>query len=87
MKYYIQNKDKGSIGNSLVFWGKNRSGYTSNLDKAGKYPLEEAREICENNPHKNRAWPAHYIDQNEGTARMTDNQFLDKSQVLNFGDL
>lgn len=31
---------------NLVFWGKNRSGYYSDLSKAGLYTKEEAKQIC-----------------------------------------
>jgi hypothetical protein len=87
MKYYIQNKDAGYLGNSIVFWGKNRRGYTANLDKAGQYSLEEAKEICQGNPDKNKAWSVNYIDENEGNSRVTDSQHLEQKNIVNFGDL
>ncbi|MDP4147365.1 MAG: hypothetical protein Q8936_23320 [Bacillota bacterium] len=33
---------------NLVFWGKNNSGYYSDLTKAGLYTKEEARRIADN---------------------------------------
>ena len=30
----------------LLFWAANRSGYSSFLEKAGRYSEEEARKIC-----------------------------------------
>jgi len=32
---------------NLVFWGKNNSGYYSDLSKAGLYTKEEALKICD----------------------------------------
>lgn len=31
----------------LLFWAANRSGYSSFLEKAGRYSQEEAKSICE----------------------------------------
>jgi len=83
-KYYIQNTHQGYIGNSIVFWGKNKCGYTAKLEDAGIYTYEEAKEICKGNPEKNKAWPVEYIDNNEGTARVTDSQFLNTEIIVNF---
>jgi len=44
--YYIWAKNKGYVGNCVLFWGKNRSGYTCDLSKAGKYTEEDAKDIC-----------------------------------------
>jgi hypothetical protein len=46
--YYIVD-NRGTVGNSLSFWGPNRRGYTCKLEKAGLYSKEEAFSI-----HKNR---------------------------------
>lgn len=32
---------------NIVFWGKNSSGYYSDLSKVGLYTKEEARKICD----------------------------------------
>lgn len=86
MKYYIQNKDLGFLGNSIFFWALNSNGYTAKLDKAHQYTFEEAKKICENNPNKNKAWPVEYIDNNPGTTRVTDCQNLNKENIVNFSN-
>ena len=84
MKYYIQNTKQGFLGNAIVFWALGRCGYTAKLEQAEKFSYEEAKEICNDNPDKNKAWPVDYIDNNEGTARLTDMQFLAKSNIVIF---
>lgn len=44
--YYIRSHECGYAGNSPYWWGKNSSGYTAYIDKAGKYTKDEAEEIC-----------------------------------------
>jgi hypothetical protein len=85
MEYYIQNRNAGYLGNSPMWWGLNRNGYTADLNKAGKYSEEEAKGICTNNPEKNVAWPVDYIDNNEkGIQRVIDSQHMDSNNVKNF---
>ncbi len=43
-KYYIRTE--GFIGDSFIWWRPNSQGYTSDLNKAGKYKKEEAEQIC-----------------------------------------
>lgn len=83
MEYYIQNKDAGYLGNSIFFWAKNSQGYTAKLEKAQKYSFEEAKKICSSRAC-DVAWPVEYIDNNEGTARVTDAQHLDTSMIVKF---
>lgn len=84
MQYYIQNTRAGYLGNSIMFWAKGRCGYTAKLENAEKFSYEEAKEICLEQPDKNKAWPVDYIENNEGTARVTDDQFLDKKVIVKF---
>ena len=84
MKYYIQNTQQDFIGNSIVFWALNSRGYTAKLENAEKFTYKEAKKICEGNPEKNKAWEVDYIDNNEGTARVTDCQYLEKSNIVKF---
>lgn len=87
MKYYIQNTRAGFLGNSIFFWALNRNGYTSKLEKAHQFTYEEAAEICKGDPEKNKAWPVDYIDQNEGTAHVTDAQYLDSEFIVQFPEI
>ena len=43
--YYIQNANQ-VCGNSAMWWGPNRGGYTSNLGQAGQYTAAECDGIC-----------------------------------------
>lgn len=46
-KYLIICLRYGSFNrDNLVFWGKNKSGYYSDLSKVGVYTKEEAMRIC-----------------------------------------
>lgn len=80
--FYIQNTKAGYLGNAIMFWGKNRSGYTANLEDAGQYSYEEAKQLCQGNPEKNKAWPVEYIEMN--AVRVTDHQYLKSSHIKNF---
>ena len=84
MKYYIQNTKQGYLGNAIVFWKIGRNGYTAKLEQAEKFSYEEAKRICEGNPEKNKAWAVDYIDNNKGTARLTDSQYLRESNIIKF---
>lgn len=82
--YYIQNTSAGYLGNSPMWWGVNRRGYTANLNAAHKFTKEEAQQICLGNPEKNKAWPVDYIDGNEGIQRIVDSQYMDSSFIETF---
>lgn len=82
--FYIQNRDAGFLGNAPIFWAKNSSGYTSNLNNCHQFTEEEAKKICLGNPNKNKAWPVKYIDCNEGIQRVVDSQYLDYENTVKF---
>lgn len=82
--YYIQNTNAGYLGNAIIFWAKDRRGYTANLDNAHKFTEEEAKQICTGNPEKNKAWTVDYIDNNKGIQRVTDAQYLDSANIFVF---
>lgn len=84
MEYYIQNRDAGYLGNAIVFWAKNRRGYTPDLNKSHKFTEEEAKQICNGNPEKNKAWPVDYVDNNQGIQRVVDMQYMDSSNIKKF---
>jgi len=70
--YYIQT---GYVGNSILWWGKNSSGYTTEIDKAGKFTHDEAMRIIER--PQDKAWLCEHVD-NCVKARKTiiDGQYL-----------
>ena len=46
-EYVIVTTKQKAYGNCL-FWGEERSGYTADLDSAGRYSVEDAIDICSN---------------------------------------
>jgi hypothetical protein len=43
---YVIVDSRVTVGNSVVFWCYDRSGYTCDLRMAGIYTVEEAKQIC-----------------------------------------
>lgn len=43
--FYLRNISAGFVGNSPLFWEKNGSGYTPNIDEAKLFTSEEADRI------------------------------------------
>ncbi len=84
MKYYIQNKDAGFLGNAIIFWAKDSHGYTANLNHAEQFSEADAKDICLNNPDKNKAWPVDYIDNNQGIQRIIDSQYIRSENIKQF---
>ena len=58
--FYIQNR--GPVGNCALWWRAGGCGYTCDLDDAGVFTEEQAREICRRRPDMDRAWPKSQID-------------------------
>lgn len=86
MKYYIQNKERGYLGNAPMFWKIGDNGYSVDLNVCKQFTYDEAKIICLNNPSKNRAWPVEYINENDGIQRIVDSQYLDDFMIENFKD-
>lgn len=71
--YYIQN---GYVGNAVAWWGINSCGYTTDIEKAGKYSKSDAQSICRDQKEA-RAWESNYIDKNEEAKKLViDSQYL-----------
>lgn len=58
--FYIQDT-RQVVGNCVLWWGPDRAGYTTELDKAGLYEEDEARSI-ERLRGTDKAWPKDQID-------------------------
>jgi hypothetical protein len=84
MKYYIQNTHTGYLGNAIMFWKINNNGYTADLNNSKQFTEEEAKNICQGNPEKNKAWPVDYIDNNKGIQRVIDSQYIDSVHIKEF---
>ena len=76
MKYYIQDT-RSYVGNAVVWWGHDNSGYTSYIEKAGLYTEKQAREICKRKT--DIAWPEAHIKQ--AIRQIVDSQFLDSKKA------
>lgn len=84
MEYYIQNKDRGYLGNAIFFWKKGCNGYTVDLNQSEIFTEEEAAEICKGDPSKNKAWPVEYINSNKGIQKIIDSQYIDEKNIKKF---
>ena len=67
-EYYVENIQRGRVGNCLLFWRKGGHGYSCNLAEAEVFPegsplLESLAEDKE----KYRVWPKEYLDGNTVT--------------------
>ena len=78
--YYIQAP--GYVGNDLIWWCENRNGVTTNLRKAGKYNIKDAKIICAYKDGINKAWKVDYINSHISTR--IDMQYVDNDGVMNW---
>ena len=58
--YYIQTA--GYVGDAMLWWKPEGRGYTTEIDKAGKFTEEKMREIINNRLNVDFAWECDYID-------------------------
>ena len=43
---YVIQDTRQYVGNSVLWWGPESSGYTTNIDEAGRYTLDEAKKCA-----------------------------------------
>lgn len=67
--YYVQDT-RQYVGNCVLWWGKDRAGYTCHLSRAGLYTAEE----CVGMRETDRAWPRELVER--AASRMVDMQLL-----------
>lgn len=83
-KLFFIRHDK-YVGNAVVWWAKNSTGYTTDIRKAQLYTYNEAKRICENRPNMDFAYYAGDILQNErGQKLIYEAQYLDRDMVIKF---
>ena len=56
--FYVQN---GFVGNSVLWWGKNSNGYTSDISKAELYTKEEILSKFVEGREEDRIWEAKHV--------------------------
>lgn len=45
MNYYIINKERGCVGNCVLFWRQGGHGYTTNMDDAQMFSEDESADL------------------------------------------
>ena len=73
-RYLIQDT-RSYCGNAVMWWCVGRKGYTTDIDKAGRYSLGEATAITRSRG-TDRAWPEYMIEKQ--AFRIFDMQNLPK---------
>ena len=87
-KYYIQSMARGGyVGNEVLWWGKNSSGYVTDIKEAGIYDEEKAKDICNirnlENGSGEIAWPVWVVE--KAMTVSVDGQKLDHKDKVDFG--
>lgn len=57
MMYYVQDK-RQTVGNCVSWWARERRGYTTQIDEAGLYTIEEVRGMR----YTDIGWPQDVVD-------------------------
>jgi len=77
-QYYIQN---GWVGNSVLWWGIDSKGYTTEIDKAGRFTKQQANSIIQR--PEDKAWECNHVDKNLKAHKKTiDCQYLNSKYCL-----
>lgn len=76
--YYIQN---GWVGNAILWWAIDSKGYTTEIDKAGKFTKSETKEIIKR--PQDKAWECSHVDKClEARKTIIDGQYLNAKHRL-----
>lgn len=74
MQYYVQNVERGYVGNNLLWWRKGGCGYTCDLGQAEVFDFEDPKFQSLLKNKKFKVWERFYIDL--CSSRMVDHQSL-----------
>lgn len=78
--YFIQDA-RQFVGNAVLFWCSDRCGYTTDIDKAGRYPETEANKIA-GMRKTDIAWPVEILE--PCAKRYVDAQDLERLKRTGF---
>lgn len=59
--YYLQNVERGYVGNSLQWWKWDNNGYTCDIRAAKKFTADEIKELTDGRK-KYKGWKVDFID-------------------------
>lgn len=77
--YYVRNA--GFVGNAFIWWAKDRSGYTTDINNAHKFTLEEAKSVCDR--PQDTAFKCSCIDGlTDAKKTIIDSQYVDRVEEL-----
>ena len=77
--YYVRNE--GYLGNALIWWKKDRKGYTCDIRDAHKFTKIEVESVCER--PEDTAYDCDYIDNLlESHKLIIDCQYVSESKRL-----
>jgi len=61
-QYYVENIERGVVGNCLLWWRTDSNGYTCDLKDAKKFSQNKAFSLCNGALKKYRPWKVSEID-------------------------
>ena len=77
-QYYIQN---GYVGNAILWWGIDGKGYTTEINKAGRFDYEAAKNIIQR--PQDTAWECNHVDKCLSAHKtIIDGQYLNSKKCL-----
>lgn len=76
--YYVQDR-RNYVGNSVLWWGLNSNGYTTNIDKAHKFTKQEVQQFINGRP-TDIIWESSHVEQ--GILRHVDGQKLNRDFMI-----
>jgi hypothetical protein len=74
IQYYVQNVERGYVGNNLLWWRKGGCGYTCDLGQAEVFDFEDPKFQSLLKNKKFKVWERFYIDL--CSSRMVEHQSL-----------
>ena len=61
-RYYIENVERGPVGNCIQWWRMGDNGYTCHIRDAATFSFKKARDLCNQRDRKYKMWETSIID-------------------------